>query len=711
MDNTFAKADEVQLKETLDDVSCSSSSTLSEFHRNLDASEAKSPFGQDGFNDLFNDSDEIKEKNSSEHQKLFETNNNPSKTPYEFRLAEVNRKDGLSLYSSVLNGSDRVDFISPETLHEKVASHILQSKYVNVDNFLSEVQCKTREEYWSKIKQGAILGGSTVLQVLASLYPKYLLCIISRTECGSEKVVVKILKYVEDISSYKKCVFIYYDGIDGHYRPLYLYNKTNEEEEKSNFKYDDTMKTLLFKFIQEELKYNDDVVFDDSRIINPSDIRSTKYMGDDIPFDLSADNSIINTEQASEYDESSSITNATKIFPSSVSNTNTDDHIPTETSRDPLGITQKFVRKDALGGGHCLFSCLRNVLGIADKITIKDLRKKAADFNRQPGKIDKDWLLNTTGKTVEQYCDEMENTTAWGGEPEIRAIAELYKIIIRVVNVNSEKFCVSASEFPPNQTSFDRCCYIILNNNHYESLHLRTDNNSNDERSIFDSNDEEIKKLIPSEQFVEPTNLITMTGTKSLSKKRKRGENDDDLSMGETTDILASSILKKNNVNSQSLTHSRHIPSSDIIYELDQNNSSPDSIEQFLQTDFSRYLGCFSEQQMELQQIEDSSTANISPGDTTISYKLQNQQKIRLEIEPVKKFKFRYESDIVPQKEYNHNGARAKRGRPTYFANRNDENKKNARHSLTLLVPTTLVFGKNPVALDRIKALSGCHKG
>ncbi|CAF5099407.1 unnamed protein product [Rotaria sp. Silwood1] len=496
MDNTFAKADEVQLKETLDDVSCSSSSTLSEFHRNLDASEAKSPFGQDGFNDLFNDSDEIKEKNSSEHQKLFETNNNPSKTPYEFRLAEVNRKDGLSLYSSVLNGSDRVDFISPETLHEKVASHILQSKYVNVDNFLSEVQCKTREEYWSKIKQGAILGGSTVLQVLASLYPKYLLCIISRTECGSEKVVVKILKYVEDISSYKKCVFIYYDGIDGHYRPLYLYNKTNEEEEKSNFKYDDTMKTLLFKFIQEELKYNDDVVFDDSRIINPSDIRSTKYMGDDIPFDLSADNSIINTEQASEYDESSSITNATKIFPSSVSNTNTDDHIPTETSRDPLGITQKFVRKDALGGGHCLFSCLRNVLGIADKITIKDLRKKAADFNRQPGKIDKDWLLNTTGKTVEQYCDEMENTTAWGGEPEIRAIAELYKIIIRVVNVNSEKFCVSASEFPPNQTSFDRCCYIILNNNHYESLHLRTDNNSNDERSIFDSNDEEIKKLI-----------------------------------------------------------------------------------------------------------------------------------------------------------------------------------------------------------------------
>ncbi|CAF5087274.1 unnamed protein product, partial [Rotaria sp. Silwood1] len=150
----------------------------------------------------------------------------------------------------------------------------------------------------------------------------------------------------------------------------------------------------------------------------------------------------------------------------------------------------------AFGGGDCLFSSLCNVLGIADKITIKDLRKQVADFNRQPGKIDEDWLLNTTWKTVDQYCDEMENTTAWGGEPEIRAIAELYKIIIRVLNVNSEKCYVSVSEFPTNQTSFDRCCYIILNNDHYESLHLRTDNNLNDERSIFDSNDEEIKKRI-----------------------------------------------------------------------------------------------------------------------------------------------------------------------------------------------------------------------
>ncbi|CAF0812983.1 unnamed protein product [Rotaria sp. Silwood1] len=661
MDNTFAKADEVQLKETLDDVSCSSSSTLSEFHRNLDASEAKSPFGQDGFNDLFNDSDEIKEKNSSEYQNLLTPEQNTTETSIELRLAEVDSDDGLSFFLSLLCGFDREDVVPARTLRNNVANHILESRYIKIDNILCEINRETLETYSDKVKQGTILGVPTVLHALASLYPKYLFCTISKTSRTDGRISINVATYVKDISSYKKCVFIFYDGMIDHYNAVFLYNKTNEEEEKSNFKYDNnTMKILLTKFIKEKLKYDNYVNSEDTQVNVEADITVNGFMEHDYIYDSIAHRDVADTEKSLGKYANSWMSNATRTLPSSISNINPDNLISIQASTGAREIIQKFVRKDAFGGGDCLFSSLCNVLGIADKITIKDLRKKAADFNRQPGKIDKDWLLNTTGKTVEQYCDEMENTTAWGGEPEIRAIAELYKIIIRVVNVNSEKFCVSASEFPPNQTSFDRCCYIILNNNHYESLHLRTDNNSNDERSIFDSNDEEIKKLI---------------------------------------------------LNSQSLTHSRHIPSSDIIYELDQNNSSPDSIEQFLQTDFSRYLGCFSEQQMELQQIEDSSTANISPGDTTISYKLQNQQKIRLEIEPVKKFKFRYESDIVPQKEYNHNGARAKRGRPTYFANRNDENKKNARHSLTLLVPTTLVFGKNPVALDRIKALSGCHKG
>ncbi|CAF5177242.1 unnamed protein product, partial [Rotaria sp. Silwood1] len=154
----------------------------------------------------------------------------------EFRLAQVNHKDRLSLYSSVLNGSDRVDFISPETLHENVARHIIQSNYIKPDDLFSQIQCTNFEEYWNKIQQGVILDGSPALKVLASLYPNYLFCFILKTKNEYGKIVIEVVKYVENISSYKKCVFIYYDGIANHYSPLYLYNKNNEEEEKSNFK-------------------------------------------------------------------------------------------------------------------------------------------------------------------------------------------------------------------------------------------------------------------------------------------------------------------------------------------------------------------------------------------------------------------------------------------------------------------------------------------
>ncbi|CAF3398872.1 unnamed protein product [Rotaria sp. Silwood1] len=530
MEDIFTEDDEFLKGDNLDDLSqLDLSPTIEESQFVKHLLNGLSLENQVAYDQALNELLQIKNNHQLVNQKLRNINNNAFEPLYEFRLAEVNRKDGLSLYSSVLNGSDRVDFISPETLHEKVASHILQSKYVNVDSFLSEAQYKTQEEYWDKIKQGATLDGSPILQVLASLYPKYLLCIISRTECGPEKVVIDVLKYVDDISSYKKCVFIYYDGIVGHYRPLYLYNKRNEEEEKSNFKYkDNRMRLLVRNFIQEELKYNDYVDFEDTSVINRPEIISNENMEDDIPSDLSADNSIMNTEQAS------------------------DDHIPTETSRDSLGITQKFVRKDALGGGDCLFSSLCNVLDIADKITIKDLRKQVADFNRQPGKIDEDWLLNTTKKTVDQYCDKMEKTTAWGGQPEILAVAELYETNVRVIRVDPQQSYVSISELPSNQTSFKKCCYIILNNDHYESLHLRIGNNSNDEHSIFDSNDEEVKKLIydfiskeypnykvissnnktdSNEHLVQPVrnsidqliaaaNLIDMIST-SLSNKRK----------------------------------------------------------------------------------------------------------------------------------------------------------------------------------------------
>ncbi|CAF5088588.1 unnamed protein product, partial [Rotaria sp. Silwood1] len=187
---------------------------------------------------------------------------------------------------------------------------------------------------------------------------------------------------------------------------------------------------------------------------------------------------------------------------------------------------------------------------------MKDLRKQAADYNRQSGKIDEQCLFYETKKNLEQYCDEIENTDVWGGEPEILAIAELYETSVRVIRIDPQQSCVSISEFPSNQTSFKKCCYIILNNNHYESLHL------------------------PIDQLIAAANLIDMIST-SLSNKRKFQEHDKHTSMEVTTKKLASSIVNTNEVGVPTLTYSCSIPTK-------KNNNSSGNIKEHPQSDVSQ---------------------------------------------------------------------------------------------------------------------------
>ncbi|CAF5165194.1 unnamed protein product, partial [Rotaria magnacalcarata] len=83
-----------------------------------------------------------------------------------------------------------------------------------------------------------------------------------------------------------------------------------------------------------------------------------------------------------------------------------------------------------------------------------------------------------------------------GGELEINAIAELYGILICVVDVNSEKSCINVTKFPSNGASFEKCCYIILNRCHYQPLCLCVEDNSNYEAAIFSSNDRKVEELL-----------------------------------------------------------------------------------------------------------------------------------------------------------------------------------------------------------------------
>lgn len=121
------------------------------------------------------------------------------------------------------------------------------------------------------------------------------------------------------------------------------------------------------------------------------------------------------------------------------------------------------------------------------------LRRQACDFIRQSGKIDPEIIRIETNKDIETYCKEMENTAAWGGEPEIYAISEQYEIIICVVKINSEKQSASICPYSLCNT-YENCCYIILEHNHYEPLVLlHTGNDANDKVGSLKRDDNNLK--------------------------------------------------------------------------------------------------------------------------------------------------------------------------------------------------------------------------
>lgn len=167
------------------------------------------------------------------HAKVFSTDNKI----YEFRLGEVDN-NALSLFSSVLCGADRVDFISPTHLSEILYGLLNESRETNQEGANVE-DLKGFDE--------------RKLRALAHLYPKYLFCVICPIYVNNQIASIYIYKYVNDIASYDRCVFILSDILTGQCQPLYLYNNQTEEEEKSKFRYDDpVMRDILRQFVYKQ---------------------------------------------------------------------------------------------------------------------------------------------------------------------------------------------------------------------------------------------------------------------------------------------------------------------------------------------------------------------------------------------------------------------------------------------------------------------------
>ncbi|GAA5875302.1 hypothetical protein JCM3774_005773 [Rhodotorula dairenensis] len=135
--------------------------------------------------------------------------------------------------------------------------------------------------------------------------------------------------------------------------------------------------------------------------------------------------------------------------------------------------------------GHCMYSAIAdqaNFLKLSpEKETYQTTRKHAADYMRShpddflpflPSEVDPDNMMGPD--EFRRYCDTVENTAEWGGEPEIRALSLHYQAPIIVIQAGTD-MVEHGSDFPRERAmliSYHRKMYGL--GEHYNSLRPST---------------------------------------------------------------------------------------------------------------------------------------------------------------------------------------------------------------------------------------------
>lgn len=137
----------------------------------------------------------------------------------------------------------------------------------------------------------------------------------------------------------------------------------------------------------------------------------------------------------------------------------------------PLGLTIKPVASD----GHCMYRAIADQLvthteGSHESITSANsphllLRAMCVEMLRMR-RPEFEPFMALGDETFESYCDKVGNTTQWGGQLELRALAQALQETIVVVNATGENV-VMGEEF--RSSGRDRALYLSFHQ-HYFSL-------------------------------------------------------------------------------------------------------------------------------------------------------------------------------------------------------------------------------------------------
>ncbi|GAA6021085.1 hypothetical protein JCM8202_003844 [Rhodotorula sphaerocarpa] len=141
--------------------------------------------------------------------------------------------------------------------------------------------------------------------------------------------------------------------------------------------------------------------------------------------------------------------------------------------------------KEVEPDGHCMYSAIADqanfVKLVTERETCYSTRRHAAAYMRAhpddflpflPSEVDPDNMMSS--EEFQRYCDTVEKTSEWGGEPEIRALSLHYQAPIIVIQAGSD-MVEHGPDFPRERAlliSYHRKMYGL--GEHYNSLRPST---------------------------------------------------------------------------------------------------------------------------------------------------------------------------------------------------------------------------------------------
>ncbi|KAF9084236.1 OTU domain-containing protein 6B [Mortierella sp. GBA35] len=134
--------------------------------------------------------------------------------------------------------------------------------------------------------------------------------------------------------------------------------------------------------------------------------------------------------------------------------------------------------KDVTADGHCLYNAIADQLSqhYQTETSAKALRQGTAEYMRTHSDDFLPFLTNKQGDMMSpedfsEYCNDLESTAVWGGQPELLALSRVHKVPIWVVQMGSPTVKLSADVFSaktPLMVSYHRHMYGL--GEHYNSL-------------------------------------------------------------------------------------------------------------------------------------------------------------------------------------------------------------------------------------------------